>query len=85
MRRVEWNQQKSRELKQRRGVSFEDVVRWRLVDIIQHPARSDQRLYIFAHENYCWVVPCVTTDEHIFLKTIYRSRKYTKKYLHKEP
>ena len=31
-------------------------------------------------ENYIWVVPFVIEEDGIFLKTAFRSRKYTKKY-----
>lgn len=32
-------------------------------------------------KSYCWAVPCVIANDKVFLKTIYPSRKLTKKYL----
>ena len=37
---------------------------------------------LFEHKGYIWVAPFVETDEEIFLKTLFQSRKYTK--LHKK-
>ena len=83
MSRFVWSVEKDRALKAVRGVSFDEVMGWVLVDIIQHPTRPGQKMYIFAHDDYCWVVPCVISGEIIFLKTIYRSRKFTLRYLRK--
>jgi uncharacterized DUF497 family protein len=84
MSRYEWNETKNRRLKKVRGLSFEEIVYARQLDIIKHPTREDQRLMIFERRGYCWVVPCVKTEDGFFLKTLYPSRKFTKIYLGKE-
>ena len=33
---------------------------------------------LFEREKFVWVVPCVVDEKHIFLKTMFASRKYTK-------
>ncbi len=33
---------------------------------------------LFKHRGYIWVVPYVESQEEIFLKTMFPSRKYTK-------
>ena len=77
----DWSETKSRRLKKTRGVSFDEIVGARLVDVLAHPAREHQRLMIFEHRGYCWVAPYVEKDGVCFLKTLYPSRKFTKIYL----
>ena len=64
-----------------RGVSFEElIVGAKLLDIIQHPKRQEQRILVCEYRGHVWVVPCVIDEEGIFLKTLYPSRKYRKLY-----
>jgi len=44
----------------------------------EHPSRSNQNILLFKFKNYIWVVPYVTKEDEIFLKTLFPSRKYTK-------
>ncbi|MDC7231702.1 MAG: toxin [Spirochaetales bacterium] len=85
-----WNDQKNDLLKKERGISFEEIIilisEDNLVDILEHPNKEkypDQYLYLINLENYIYVVPFVVNaeKEEIFLKTIFPSRGYTKKYL----
>jgi len=34
----------------------------------------------FEYKKYIWTIPCIVEEEYIFLKTLFPSRKYTKKY-----
>ncbi|MDD5568176.1 MAG: hypothetical protein PHY88_03105 [Candidatus Omnitrophica bacterium] len=45
-----------------------------------HPNRDDQRILICEYKEYVWVIPFIYEDKGIFLKTIYRSRKFKKLY-----
>ncbi len=67
-------------MKYQRGVSFEELLRERVITTVDHPARSDQHLMLFEREGYVWVVPCVTEGNETFLKTLYPCRKYTRLY-----
>ena len=84
---LEWSDEKNRRLKEERNVCFEDVVisieNDRLLDIIKNPSlnRSDQYCLIVEIGSYAYVVPFVKNDQTFFLKTVYPSRKQTKKYL----
>ncbi len=80
MKTVRWNPLKSRRLKRTRGVSFEELMFARLVAVKQHPSRAQQRLMLFEHAGYIWVVPFVETEQELFLKTLFPSRKYTALY-----
>ncbi len=77
---IHWALSKSEELKRERGVSFEEIVRAKLVAVMEHPSRSRQSIMLFEFRDYIWVVPFVTQGEEIFLKTLFPSRKYTKKW-----
>ena len=86
-----WDEDKNKWLKLERGVSFEQVVfgieNGKLLDIIRHPNPNKyrgQRVYVIQIESYVYMVPYVESDDVIFLKTIFPSRKYTKIYLSKE-
>jgi len=77
-------------LKEIRGVGFEDVInsikKRGVLDDIDHFNKKkypNQRLYIVEISEYVYVVPYVTDKKRkvTFLKTIYPSRKLTKKYI----
>ena len=86
----EWNDEKNILLKERRSVCFEDILisiqNDKLLDVIKNPNASRQNQYclIVDIDNYAYVVPFVINGSTFFLKTIYPSRKQTKKYLRRE-
>jgi len=71
---------KSGRLKRTRGVSFEEIIHGELLGIREHPSRHDQQILIFEYKGHVWAVPFVINEEGLFLKTLYRSRKYHKLY-----
>jgi uncharacterized DUF497 family protein len=88
MKPLDWNEQKNALLKATRGIGFEDVVNaineGHLLTVLQHPNHTkypNQKVYIVAINNYAYSVPFIENKETCFLKTIYPSRKYAKKYL----
>ena len=88
MKSIRWNAEKNEELKTKRGVSFEIIVeaieRGNLLDDIPHPNQElypNQRIFMVKLANYVYEVPYVESDSERFLKTIFPSRKATKKYL----
>ena len=80
MKQIRWNALKSERLKKTRGVSFEEILDAKLLDILKHPNRVNQSILIYEFKGYVWVVPCVMEGEDMFLKTLYPSRKYTDQY-----
>ncbi len=83
-----WDEEKNRSLKEERGVSFERIVvaieEGHLIDVVEHPNEAEhenQLILIIEIDGYAICVPCVPEkDGDFFLKTLYRSRKYTKHY-----
>lgn len=79
--RLSWSAVKSQRLKKLRRISFEEIVQARLIGIIEHLIRPNQRILLYVYKGYVWAVPCVyKEDGGLFLKTIYPSRKFTKIY-----
>jgi len=85
----DWDNEKNDWLIKNRGISFEmcqiALEQYKLLAIIpnKHP-KTHQKKLILVINNYVYVVPYVEDDEKIFFKTIYPSRKETKKYLNNQ-
>jgi len=83
-----WNPDKSRLLREERGIGFEEVVfhieRGDVLDVVEHENQErypGQRMYVVDVEGYAHLVPFVESEEGVFLKTIIPSRKATRDYL----
>ena len=85
-----WESKKNDILKQSRNISFEQIIlaieNRQIVDVLEHPDQEKYtgQIYILVEmDNYVYVVPAFISDsgEECHLKTIYPSRKYTKKFL----
>jgi hypothetical protein len=81
----DWSNEKNEKLKKERNIQFEEIVvaiqNGGLVRRLQHtnPEKySDQELLLVILNDYVYVVPAVPTGNGYFLKTIYKSRKYTR-------
>ena len=88
--RFTWKEDKNNLLKRTRNISFEQIVLAiednRIADVMEHPNREKYKGQMFImveSNNYIYVVPASVSDtgEECHLKTIYPSRKYTKKFL----
>jgi uncharacterized DUF497 family protein len=81
----DWDKKKNQKLKLERGIGFEDIIvaidEDRLLVTLKHHKRSNQKIYVVNVGEYAYMIPFVEDDEKKFLKTIYPSRKMTKKYL----
>jgi uncharacterized DUF497 family protein len=86
----DWSPTKNAELKERHGFGFERILialaEGALLDNRTHP-NSDryghQRQLIVEIDSYAWVVPFIRSGNEMFLKTMFPSRKATRKYLEK--
>jgi len=84
----DFSEEKNDWLKENRGVSFDDVVdtvnNGGLLDITDNKSRNhrNQELLVVLFNNYVYAAPFVINARGVyFLKTVYQSRKLTKKYL----
>ncbi len=87
MKQINWNTEKSLNLKESKGNYFEDMVFYiEKGDILEdylHPNQTrypEQRIMVIGINNYAYLVPYVEDKEEIFLKTIIPSRKATENY-----
>ncbi len=81
---VRWDNEKNALLKRERGIGFEMIESaiedGEILDIIDHPSRPNQQIFVLEIDQYIVSVPFVETDTEIFLKTLFKSRKLNKKY-----
>jgi len=83
-----YDNDKNWKLKKERGICFEDVIvainEGRVLDIIPHHNRklhANQMILVIEIDHYVYLTPYVEKDDILFLKTVFPSRKFTKKYL----
>ena len=88
MKYFDWNTKKNEQLKEERGIGFEEIViainEGDILDILFHPEQKkypNQKIFIIQINQYTYLVPFVEDGEKIFLKTIFPSRKATKNYI----
>ena len=88
--RFVWKEEKNKLLIKERNISFEQIVlaieNRKVVDVMEHPNQKKykgQKIIFIECSNYVYVVPAAISEsgEECYLKTIFPSRKYTKKYL----
>jgi hypothetical protein len=80
-----WDAGKSAKLKAERGISLEEIAAMILqkeyVDIVKHPQRPGQWMFLLPIKGYMHVVPFVIDpDGNFVLKTAFPSRKFQKRF-----
>lgn len=80
-----WDKEKNKRLIKERNLNFEVIAEIifmkQYIDIVQHPKRENQLMFIIRINDYIHAVPFVVDkDGNIILKTIFPSRKYHKIY-----
>ena len=91
VRIFKFDKSKNKKLLSERGIDFERVILElnanREIAIVEHPNKIqylNQKMFIIEIKKYIYAVPFVQEKENcFFLKTIFPSRKLTKKYLFK--
>ena len=80
----EFSDEKNEKLKRTRNISFETVIVYvlenKILDIIEHPKRDNQYMYVLRFDDKVYVCPFVVEPDKIFLKTIFPSRKIAREY-----
>ncbi len=88
---IDWNSEKNEILKEKRGVSFEEVEiaikNNKVLEFSLNPSKNylHQFIAVVCLGKYAFIVPFVIDKKQnkIFFKTIIPSRKYTKKHINK--
>jgi len=88
MKYFDWSEEKNLKLQAVRGISFEEIVlaitQGGVLDDIAHPDQKkypNQKILVVEYDGYAYLVPYIEEKERYFLKTIYPSRKASRKYL----
>jgi hypothetical protein len=85
IKKISWNLEKNKKLKLERKISFEIIKeclsKGDLLEVIPNKKHANQKIFIVHTKTYIYCVPFIENEKEIFLKTIYPSRKYLKKYL----
>ena len=80
-----YDDKKSRILKLERNIDIEDILKIiidkKYIDILEHPKRKGQQIFILLYRDYIHVVPfIVDKDDNIIIKTVFPSRNFNKIY-----
>lgn len=80
-----YDNNKAKILKIEREIDIEEIVELiierKYIEILGHPMREGQQVFIISYNNYTHVVPFVIDkDENIIIKTVFPSRKFHKIY-----
>jgi len=83
--KVIWDEEKAGKLKNDRNISLDEIadllMNQQFIEILEHPQRSGQMIFIVPYHNYIHAVPFIIDGNGaIVLKTAYPSRKYHKRF-----
>jgi len=84
-----YDENKARYLRLKRNIIIEEIIdhilEKKYLDILEHPERKNQQIFIVFYNDYIHVAPFVVDeDDNIIIKTVFPSRKFQKIYM-KEP
>lgn len=85
-----WDEEKSGRPKKERGILLDEVASLILqktyVDVVKHPKRPGQLMFVIPVNGYIHVVPFVVDrDDKIILKTVFPGQKFHKRYGGEKP
>jgi len=76
---------KAQTLKLERNIDIDEIVELiidkKYLDILEHPKRGNQQIFILSYKNYTHAVPfIVDKNDNIIIKTVFPSRNFHKIY-----
>ena len=80
-----YDDKKAQILKLERNIDINEIVELiierKYMDILEHPKREGQQIFILSYRNYIHAVPFVVDeDDNIIIKTVFPSRNFNKIY-----
>ena len=80
-----YDDKKAQALKSERNIDIDEVVELiidkKYLDILEHPKRGNQQIFILSYKNYIHVVPFVVDKNNdIVIKTVFPGRNFHKIY-----
>jgi len=85
--RIEWNAEKAKKIWLERGVSFNLIMEklksgdFKVCPVDNQRNHEGQKMFLVEIDNYIHCVPYVETEDGVFLKTAFKSRKHQKENL----
>ena len=86
-KRIAWNADKNAQLREERGIGFEEIVfhieNGGILEVRMHHNQEKypgQRILVVGTADYAYLVPFVESEDEVFLKTIFPSRKAAEKH-----
>lgn len=85
---ITYESKKNKWLIENRNISFEDILvcieEGSILANLDHPNKEkykNQKILVIKFQDFAWAVPYEIKEESIELKTVYPSRKLTKRYI----
>lgn len=84
---IEWNAEKAQKLWEERGISFNEIMEklksgdFKVCPVDNQKDHKGQKIFLVEIDNYIHRVPYVETENGVFLKTAFKSRKHQKESL----
>jgi hypothetical protein len=80
-----YDDKKAQTLKLERNIDIDEIIELiinkKYLDILEHPKRDNQRIFILSYKDYIHVVPfIVDKNDDIVIKTVFPSRNFHKIY-----
>ncbi|MHB8281072.1 MAG: toxin [Candidatus Humimicrobiaceae bacterium] len=80
-----YDDKKAQKLKLERNIDIDEIVELiidkKYLDILEHPKRGNQQIFILSYKGYIHVVPFVVDkNDDIVIKTVFPSRNFHKIY-----
>lgn len=80
-----YDDKKVQALKSERNIDIDEIVELiidkKYLDILEHPKRGNQQIFILSYKNYTHAVPfIVDKNDNIIIKTVFPSRNFHKIY-----
>ena len=80
-----YDDKKAQALKLERNIDIDEIVELiidkKYLDILEHPKRGNQQIFILSYKDYIHVVPFVVDkNDNIVIKTVFPGRNFHKKY-----
>jgi len=83
-----YDKNKAIKLRFERNIEIEDIIdiiiNKKYLDILEHPKRKDQQIFVLEYRGYIHVVPfIIDKNDNIIIKTVFPSRNFHKIYKEK--
>ena len=81
-----YDENKARFLRLIRNIEIDEIIELiiekKYIDILEHPKRKNQQIFVIHYKDYIHIVPFVVDeDDNIIIKTVFPSRNFQRIYM----